>query len=312
MLPQLCEKASDRTPRVVKEFVRTAATRVGCAIGRLPGIELLGTHLRTLFPALGIDCVLDVGAHRGHFARFLRNIGYRGLIVSFEPEPENYRHLRAAAERAPNWRALSFALGERNGTASFNVAHVSQFSSFLEPSAYSHEQFGLFSDTARVISVQMRRLDSVIEELVGAPEARGIFLKMDTQGYDMNVLDGSTETLQLVRGVQTEVSVKALYDHMVPYDVAITRMQSFGFELTGLFPVTRDNDLRGVEFDCVMRRLRDSGAGNTCGYIKRGAARRRPRRFAALKGSGLAFTASRCAGRRSPSIAGPAPTTGRR
>ena len=263
MLPELYEKASDRTPRRVKEMVRTAATRVGCAIGRLPGFDMLGTHLRTLFPALGIDCVLDVGAHRGHYARFLRNIGYRGLIVSFEPEPENYRYLKAAAEHDPKWHTLPLALGERDGTASFNVAHVSQFSSFLEPSAYSHQQFGLYSDTVRVISVEMRRLDSVIEELVGSPSKRGIFLKMDTQGYDMNVLDGAVSSLKLVRGLQTEVSVKALYDHMVPYDVAITRLQAYDFELTGLFPVTRDNELRVVEFDCVMRRLRDYSSNGT-------------------------------------------------
>lgn len=252
---QLYDKATDRMPRSLKELVRTAATRAGCALGRLPGVELLGAHLRELFPVLGIDCVLDVGAHRGQYGRFLRNIGYRGMIVSFEPEPHNYSYLRAAASGDPKWLTVPFALGERDGAASFNVAHISQFSSFLEPSAYSVEQFGAAGATERVISVGMRRLDTVLEELVGSPESRAIFLKMDTQGYDPSVLDGALAILEHVRGIQTEISVKPLYDRMTSFDAAMARMTSLGFELTGLFPVTRDLELRVVEFDCVVRRV---------------------------------------------------------
>lgn len=255
MLPELYETASDHMPRAIKDVVRTAATRIGCAMGRLPGVELLGPHLRMLFSALDIDCVLDVGAHHGGFARFLRNIGYRGSIISFEPVPDNYRVLSAAAQRDSAWRAVPFALGDKDTTAAFNVANLSQFSSFLEPSTYSREQFGVASSTDRVISVEMRRLNSVLEELVGNPESHRFFLKMDTQGYDMNVLDGAASSLEFVHGIQTEVSVKAIYEEMISYDVAIGRLQALGFELTGLFPVTRDRDLRVVEFDCVMRKV---------------------------------------------------------
>ena len=261
MLPQLYETASDHMPRAIKDIVRTAATRLGCAMGRLPGVELLGPHLRTLFSALEIDYVLDVGAHHGGFGRFLRNIGYRGSIISFEPVPENYRVLCAAAQRDPKWRTVPFALGNKDATASFNVARISQFSSFLEPSTYSREQFGAASGTDRVIDVELRRLSSILDELVGDPESHRFFLKMDTQGYDMNVLDGAGASLERVRGIQTEVSVKAIYDEMISYDVAITRLQALGFELTGLFPVTRDRDLRVVEFDCVMRKVAQGFVG---------------------------------------------------
>jgi FkbM family methyltransferase len=261
MLPQFYETASDHMPRAIKDIVRTAATRLGCAMGRLPGVELIGPHLRTLFSTLDIDCVLDVGAHHGGFARFLRNIGYRGSIISFEPVPENYRVLCAAAQRDPKWRAVPVALGDRDAAASFNVAHISQFSSFLEPSTYSREQFGVASGTDRVISVEMRRLSSILDELVGNPESHRFFLKMDTQGYDMNVLEGAGSSLEFVRGIQTEISVKAIYEKMISYDVAIARLQALGFELTGMFPVTRDRDLRVVEFDCVMRKLEQDVAG---------------------------------------------------
>jgi FkbM family methyltransferase len=196
-----------------------------------------------------------VGAHRGQYGRFLRNIGYRGKIVSFEPEPQNYARLRAIASGDARWLTVPAALGERDGEASFNVAHISTFSSFLEPSAYSFEQFGNAGATERVIRVPMRRLDSVLDELITSADSHALFLKMDTQGYDSSVLDGAFGVLEAVRGIQTEVSVKALYEGMTSFDAAITRMTSLGFELTGLFPVTRDLELRVVEFDCVVRRV---------------------------------------------------------
>lgn len=251
MVAALYETAHRWTPVWVKELARTAGARVGCQIGKLPSVELLGTHLRELFDRLQINCVLDVGAHVGQYGRFLRNIGYTGRIVSFEPVLANYTRLEAQRGRDPKWTALRVALGNEEGTMPMNVACVTQFSSFLSPSRYSLDEFRGYSDVQRIETVDITRLDRVFSTVAGQSHPR-VFLKLDTQGYDINVLEGAGACLPSIVGLQSELSVKPLYDGMTDYLSAISYLNRKGFEPTGVFPVVRDKQLRIMEFDCVM------------------------------------------------------------
>ncbi len=113
----------------------------------------------------------------------------------------------------------------------------------------------------RVVEVELRRLDSVLDSLTMDIPQPNIYLKIDTQGYDLNVLDGATRVLDRVLAFQAEVSVKPVYEATPNYLEAIAAMSDLGYELTGLFPVARDNALRVVEFDCVM--VRGSAAGES-------------------------------------------------
>ena len=88
-----------------------------------------------------------------------------------------------------------------------------------------------------------------------------IFLKLDTQGFDLNVLDGVGAHAGRILALQSEIAVKPIYDGMTGYMHAIAAMNGRGFELTGLFPVLRDRQLRIVEFDCVMVRSHAHPAG---------------------------------------------------
>jgi len=248
------EQASRWTPASMKELVRRGATRVGCRIGKLPGVELLGAHLATLFDRLKINVVLDVGAHVGQYARFVRNIGYQGHIVSFEPVRANFAVLEQRCASDDKWTARRVALGNEAGTVPINVTNVTQFSSFLPRSGYSREEFGNLSEVVRTEMVDMRRLDSVLEEGVGGVKDPRIFLKLDTQGFDLKVLDGVGAHAEQIVALQSEIAVKPIYDGMTGYMEAIASMNDRGYELTGLFPVLRDRDLRIVEFDCVMIR----------------------------------------------------------
>jgi hypothetical protein len=87
-------------------------------------------------------------------------------------------------------------------------------------------------------------------------------LKLDTQGWDLEVLRGADACISRIGAVQSEVSLKAIYKGMPSFIEAITEWNRLGFEITGMFPVSRDtNNLAIVEFDCVMARRRPTTAG---------------------------------------------------
>jgi FkbM family methyltransferase len=241
----------------LKRFIRKALRKQGYDIISFPypeGIPL-GGHLFRVFSQLEINCVIDVGAHYGEYGSFLRRIGYEGWIISFEPISANFRLLGERSGHDPRWVAHRLGLGERSGTSSINVTTNSVFSSFLPPNAFAAKKYDrqVFVESAETVSV--RRLDEIFEKVTTMVPAPRVFLKMDTQGWDMKVLDGVSGHLNQIQALQSEVSVFALYEGMTDYLTAMQAMAGLGFVVTGLFPVERQSDgLRSIEFDCVMVR----------------------------------------------------------
>lgn len=261
MMSNLYERASRLAPAGMKDLVRRGATRVGSRIGRLPGVELLGAHLAALFARLRINVVLDVGAHVGQYGRFLRNLGYRGHIVSFEPILANFTRLEGRRAGDAKWSAHRLALSNRDAVVPINVTHLTQFSSFLPPSGYSREQFDGLSDVVRTEMVETTRLDGFLAHGIAGVTRPRIFLKLDTQGHDLIVLEGASGLLDRVVALQSEIAVKPIYQGMTGYLEALSALNTMGFELTGLFPVLRDKAFRIVEFDSVMIRAGQNDAG---------------------------------------------------
>src|SRR5713226_10094851 len=97
-----------------------------------------------------------------------------------------------------------------------------------------------------VISRIMPQLN--VRERIGF---RRPYLKLDTQGYDLEVLRGSVHTLRSIAGLQSEASVIGIYRQMPDFTETIAQLKAYGFDLTGMYAVARDASLRLVEFDCV-------------------------------------------------------------
>ena len=245
--------------RSLEYRARNAARRRGFEVMRVAGgtraESLLALHLDKLFAHLDIDTVLDVGARIGDYGLWLRHNGFRGRIISFEPVQASFQVLQERADADPNWQAVNVALGAEDGTAEINVAHQTFFSSFLEPNTYAFDEFegGVGIDRTEVVTV--RRLDGLLPELQPEVRARSarpsIYLKMDTQGWDLEVLRGARDVLERIAALQSEVSVKPIYSSMPSFEESLAEIGALGFELSGLFPVNLDSRMRVVEFDCV-------------------------------------------------------------
>lgn len=241
-----------RPSSLAKSALRQAGRRFGVSIERHPNPDERAGHLALLFRRHAIDCVLDVGANRGQFGTALRRVGYRGRIVSFEPVPEAFAQLQQVASARPPWETRRVALGARPALQSLNVTVSTSVSSFLTPTAAYQERYG-GGVVARTEEVEVKRLDDIFDE-VTKPSER-VFLKIDTQGYDLDVIEGAAGCIDRLVGIQTELSVLPIYEGMAGYLTALSVIRDLGFTPTGMFTVERDNDLRIEEFDAVFVRV---------------------------------------------------------
>jgi FkbM family methyltransferase len=212
---------------------------------------LLGLRLDQLFSALGVTLVLDVGAQVGNYAGFLRWNGYRGRIISFEPVAANYEILSDRARNDVRWHPINVALGSEDGEAEINVAKSTDFSSFWTPNAYAVDEWEGAAEIDRTERVNVRRLDTLLPEILGTGRLPATFLKMDTQGWDLEVLRGARAVLGDMVALQSEVSVVPIYGSMPTMHESLARFQELGFSVSGLFPVGYDSNNRVVEFDCL-------------------------------------------------------------
>jgi FkbM family methyltransferase len=212
----------------------------------------LDKHLADVLERLGVDVVIDVGANYGQYRALLRKIGFAGRIVSFEPVARPFQHCAAMATEDPGWHVQRLALGRRAQRRRIKVGSSEDFSSFRGLSRYGATTFDELSLSA-MQRVDVRTLDSVWDELIGG-DAQRVFLKTDTQGWDIQVYRGARRHLRGVIGTQCEVAVQRLYRRMPSYHRTLAFLERRGFALTGMYPVWRDADLRVGEFDCVMVR----------------------------------------------------------
>jgi FkbM family methyltransferase len=252
---------------LIKSALKRVVRALGYNITTYPaGTERIEAHLSQLLPRLGVDCILDVGANRGQFGQLLRGIGYDGPIVSFEPVTTCFEQLDRAARKDRLWHVHQMALGASDCTLPIHVTASTDFSSFLVPNEYCRATFGAGPVHTATEEVRVRRLDEVLNEEPLASRATRIFLKMDTQGYDHQVFAGAADCMDRIIAVQSELSVRPVYDDTPRYLDVLQRLESAGFELTGVFPVNRDRALRVIEMDCVMARCcapeRVSGSQN--------------------------------------------------
>ena len=259
--------------RLAKWTVRTVAASLGLAVRRTPGPNLvvwpkagspLLQHLsgleglifeellaRTLLD-LKISHVLDVGANRGQYGHLLRRIGYSGSILSFEPQADSFAELLKTASGDPTWTAHRYALGATEGSADLNVYGRSDFSSLLPMTSYGRDRFSRFLGCQSRERVTVRTLESVCNELLPADPVPTVFLKTDTQGYDMEVLAGLGRSLDRVAALQCEIGVLPVYEGTIGLVGSLGRCYEMGFALVALRPLARDHSLEVVEFDCLM------------------------------------------------------------
>jgi FkbM family methyltransferase len=210
-------------------------------------------HAAAILRLYRVNCVLDVGANRGQYARALRRAGFAGHIVSFEPVPETFARLEEASRADPRWTALPYALGREDGATEMHVV-PGTLSSVLAPTRFGAGRYAQLRDPDRV-QVPVRRLDGLLDEFLADVADPRPYLKLDTQGFDLEAFAGLGERARDFVGMQSEVALLRIYEGMPRMAQALEAYEAAGFEVTALYPVSRQSrTARVLEFDCVMVR----------------------------------------------------------
>jgi FkbM family methyltransferase len=201
-----------------------------------------------------VDCVFDVGANAGQYATLLRErLGYKGLIISFEPIPALAEILRKKARNYTNWLIEELALDKRSGSARFNVMTNSVFSSLLEPSNID-SPFIDQNNVSHRIDVKTSTLSKVYLKFKGRLNFQRPFLKIDTQGNDLAIAQSGEDHLREFVGIQSELAIMSLYKGSASYNEVLEFYMSNGFELSSLIPNNKRYSPNLIEIDCIMFR----------------------------------------------------------
>lgn len=193
-----------------------------------------------LFEHYKIDLVFDIGANIGQYATGIMDAGYKGKIVSFEPLSSARAIINKKSTKYPNWAvAPRCAIGSKNEEIEINIS-ANSVSSTLLKMLDSHIEGAPESKIIGKEKVQVFPLDEIASTYIG--DSKNIFLKIDVQGFEQEVLKGAQGMLDKAKGVEMEISLVPLYENqtwLLPQ--ILEYMEQKGFQLTSIVPAFTDN-----------------------------------------------------------------------
>lgn len=175
-----------------------------------------------------IDCFWDVGANIGQTGESIRKHGYTGNILSFEPQEEAYKKLLKNSFNDPKWKIYEKCGLGQNGFKKINISKNSVSSSFLEMENL-HIDKNPESKFIKKEEVKIISLNEVFNKEKNSFKKN--FLKIDTQGYEKEVLDSGENILDNFIGISCEISVQPLYKNEARFLDIINCLNTKGFEI---------------------------------------------------------------------------------
>jgi FkbM family methyltransferase len=200
--------------------------------------------------------IVDIGANRGQFAMIARHLFPQATIISFEPLPaaaEIWREIfRHDARAVLHEKAIAPATGQ----VLLNVTEQDDSSSLLKPGESQNELFG--TKITGQILVRAGRLSDFLER---SQIKQPALLKVDVQGFEIEVLKGCKELLRSFQHIYVECSYIELYEGQALVADVIDLLHTSGFRLRGTFNQSNVPGKGPVQADFLFERTLDRTAG---------------------------------------------------
>lgn len=212
-----------------KKIVQTIFKKFGFQLKRFSGSDL-GRRI-LLIKTNQINKIIDIGANIGQCTEEIRMAGFNGKIVSFEPLSDTFLKLKNNAKNDDKWQVFNCAIGNIDGKAMINVSENS-VSSSINGMRSAHLKAAPESEYIRKEEIAIKKLDSVFPEFY--QDGDKIMLKIDTQGFEKNVIDGAINSLDKIVLLQLEMSLIPLYENEMLFDDMLAYLKERNFQMISI------------------------------------------------------------------------------
>lgn len=191
---------------------------------------LAGVEHKDILERVGFtpEVVLDVGANRGQFSLAVRSIFPEAKLVAFEPLPRAASVYRSVFANDNLTTLHEAALGASRGRIKIYVTAADDSSSALMPSQLQKSLFP-GSSVQEEVEVRVHVLSDFADQL-----GSSCLLKIDVQGFEKSVLEGSVDCLHRINAVYVECSFVELYSGQAVAGDVIGFLARRGFSLRGV------------------------------------------------------------------------------
>jgi len=174
-----------------------------------------------------VKTVIDAGANVGQFSSQVREVLPNVPIYAYEPVSETFKQLQKNFTDDKNYHCFNTALGSNNSEAEINKNEYSPSSSLLENTQKNNTLFPHTKNVSKE-TIRVTRLDDA-----KIPIEKNILIKLDVQGFEMEVFKGGIKMLQQAKIIIIEVSFVELYKEQPLFDEIYDFLKKHNFKYHG-------------------------------------------------------------------------------
>lgn len=189
--------------------------------------------------------IFDIGASNGIFSK---KYSQTAIIYAFEPNKTNIIKLRENCGNINNYNIIEKAISDKEGTVEFFEANYTNSSSLL-PFTNEVKKWKNPTPTTPLLqtinsyNIEAIRLDTFIKQQ-NLQNATIDFIKIDTQGHDLNVIKSLGDYIKNVREILCEVQITNfdLYKDQSNKNELLSYMKEYNFEIRKVQPWSHNQE----------------------------------------------------------------------
>jgi FkbM family methyltransferase len=226
--------------KILKSFLIKILNKRGFELIPIEGS--IDYQRKVLIDFFEIEKIIDVGVNEGQYSKLIRK-SYDIPIIAFDPDPRVNKLIKTL--KIKNHQFFNVGLGQFNSKQIFNLwPIIGGSSSFKKLTSEGEIWTGFNNKEIPTVEVLVKKLDDYINS-----DDKNLLLKIDVQGFEMEVLRGGVKSLNKINVIEIEVPAKEIYkgsDNIIEIHEFLTEHD---FELSS-FHSSRFHKIGVADFDC--------------------------------------------------------------